>query len=98
MGGSEAARTAEFGAAPSPVPTPGALLSELGLVHESLPGSAVDGEVAQGVVLVIVGGLAVDPEGFEPGMPGDLRDDDEILAAADELVDERVPADVGGGL
>jgi hypothetical protein len=43
-------------------------------------------------------GLAVDPEGFEAGLPGDLRDDDEILAAADEFVDESVPADVGGGL
>ena len=73
-------------------------LGELGLGHESLPGSAVDGEVAQGVVLVVVGGLAVDPEGFEAGMPGDLCDEDEILAAADEFVDEGVPADVGGGL
>jgi hypothetical protein len=65
-------------------------LGEPGLVHESLPGSAVDGEVAQGVVLVVVGGLAVDPEGFEAGMSGDLRDEDEILAAADEHVHEGV--------
>jgi len=49
-------------------------------------------------VLVVVGGLAVDPEGFQAGMPGDLRDEDEILTAADELVYESVPADMGCGL
>jgi hypothetical protein len=54
--------------------------------------------VPQSVELVGVGGLTVDPQGFQPGVAGQLGDQDEVFVASDELVDEGVPSDVGGDL
>jgi hypothetical protein len=53
--------------------------------------------MAQGVVLVVVGGPAVDAEGVQAAVPGDLGDGDEVFAAADELSDEGVAPDMEVG-
>jgi hypothetical protein len=47
-------------------------------------------------VFVLVGGLTVDPEGFQAGVASEFDNSDEVFATADELGDVGVPAGVGG--
>jgi hypothetical protein len=48
-----------------------------------MPRSSVDGEVAERVALVVVGGAAVDPQGVEAGVAGYLGDGDEVFVATE---------------
>src|SRR5216683_1105307 len=67
---------------------------------EAAPGLAFSGRRAGGGARVRLGGLggpAVEAQCLQAGVTGELGDQDQVFAAADELVDESVPADMRGG-
>ena len=64
----------------------------LGLgIELSVPGEALDGRSA-----VVVGGQAVEHGRFQPGVSGEISNEERIDAAAYQPGDERMPEGVGG--
>jgi hypothetical protein len=71
---------------------------ELGVGEEPAGGtsSVVDLDRLDGQQPVDVGGQAVPARGFQPSVPGELRDEHEVRALADHARQKRVAQDVGG--